>query len=201
MGCGASATSREDCSWLNNELAYQFLEPTLQFIILTNIGLHYTAKRRALDWLKNVEKATSKSNVQSIIEFRDSFGRDQTCAMLSVIVSGGTLLDLGEQSTWGRVTTLPPDVALEAKQAFYDCGERPLWTERMTYGSCMCKAPASVVNASLRLVLADASGTAIYSGRREGLAMYFARLVRPIWKNKLVRPGCVILIRRDFKLL
>lgn len=35
----------------------------------------------------------------------------------------------------------------------------------------------------------EGSGTAIFSGRREGLAMYFARLVRPFWKAKLTKPG------------
>ncbi|KAJ3551449.1 hypothetical protein NM688_g4699 [Phlebia brevispora] len=36
---------------------------------------------------------------------------------------------------------------------------------------------------------ADAAGTATYSGRREGLALYFARLVRPLWKAKFSKPG------------
>jgi nuclear pore complex protein Nup155 len=27
----------------------------------------------------------------------------------------------------------------------------------------------------------------IYSGRHEGLAFYFARLVRPIWKQRITR--------------
>lgn len=37
------------------------------------------------------------------------------------------------------------------------------------------------------------SGSAIYSGRREGFAMYFARLVRQFWKTKLTRAGFVSL--------
>ena len=34
-------------------------------------------------------------------------------------------------------------------------------------------------------VLAENKGSAIFSGRREGFALYFARLVRPIWKLKV----------------
>ena len=33
--------------------------------------------------------------------------------------------------------------------------------------------------------LAENKGSAIFSGRREGFALYFARLVRPIWKLKV----------------
>ena len=37
----------------------------------------------------------------------------------------------------------------------------------------------------LIIVLAENKGSAIFSGRREGFALYFARLVRPIWKLKV----------------
>ncbi len=60
-----------------------------------------------------------------------------------------------------------PEIAAVAKQAFYDFGERPIWTERVMYGT------------------SENKGLAIFSGRREGFALYFARLVRPIWKAKL----------------
>ncbi|KAJ3750510.1 hypothetical protein DFH05DRAFT_88806 [Lentinula detonsa] len=32
-------------------------------------------------------------------------------------------------------------------------------------------------------------GTAIFGGRREGLALYFSRLVRPLWKAKMIILG------------
>jgi hypothetical protein len=41
---------------------------------------------------------------------------------------------------------------------------------------------------------AASSGSATFSGRREGFALYFARLVRPFWKAKLTRPGYVPLL-------
>ncbi|KAJ8589193.1 hypothetical protein M405DRAFT_862349 [Rhizopogon salebrosus TDB-379] len=72
------------------------------------------------------------------------------------------------------------DIANVAKQAFYDFGERPIWTERVTYGT------------------SDSSGIAIYSGRREGFAMHFARLVRPLWKDKLIKPGSLGLQQSNF---
>lgn len=42
------------------------------------------------------------------------------------------------------------------------------------------------------LSLGEGSGTATFSGRREGLALYFARLVRSIWKAKIVKTGYMV---------
>ncbi|KAF8213123.1 nucleoporin [Mycena galopus ATCC 62051] len=157
---------------VTNELATQFSANPRQFMILTNVGLTFLVKRRALDYLKAViEELQSEGNVQPIIEFRDSFGRDQTCAMLLGLASGNTFLDSTDDSTSGTISMMSPDVAAVAKQAFYDFGERPMWTERVTYGTT------------------DSQGTAIFSGRREGLALYLARLVRPLWKSKLTATG------------
>ncbi|KAK7064289.1 nucleoporin [Favolaschia claudopus] len=157
---------------ITNELATQFSANARQFMILTNVGLTFLVKRRALDYLKAViEELQSEGNVQPIIEFRDSFGRDQTCAMLLGLASGNTFLDSTDDTTSGTISMLNPDLAAVAKQAFYDFGERPMWTERVTYGTT------------------DSQGTAIFSGRREGLALYLARLVRPLWKSKLTTTG------------
>ncbi|TFK30342.1 nucleoporin [Coprinopsis marcescibilis] len=153
-----------------NELATQFNEPAHQFMLLTNAGLTFLIKRRAVEYLKSVlEELQSEGNVQPIIDFRDSFGRDQTCAMLLALASGNTFLNGVEGQTPVTVST---EIAAVAKQAFYDFGERPIWAERAMYGTT-----------------AENKGTAIYSGRREGLALYFARLVRPIWKSKLTTMG------------
>ncbi|GLB36074.1 putative non-repetitive/WGA-negative nucleoporin C-terminal [Lyophyllum shimeji] len=157
-----------------NELATQFGETPCQFMLLTNSGLSYLVKRRAVDFLRAIlEEIQAEGNVQRIVEFRDSFGRDQTCCMLLALACGNTFLDFPDDATsnTGTITTPRPDTSSVAKQAFYDLGERPTWTERVTYGTT------------------DSQGTAIFSGRREGLCLYFARLVRPIWKTKLTKPG------------
>jgi nuclear pore complex protein Nup155 len=156
---------------VTNELAYQFSEPPYQVLVLTNVGLTFLVKRRALDYLRAViEEVHSEGNIQPIIEFRDSFGRDQTCAMLLGLACGNTFLDAADMSPIGKISLVSSDVVTLAKQAFYDFGERPTWTERITYGST------------------ESSGTATFSGRREGFALYFARLVRPVWKVKLTSP-------------
>ncbi|KAF7306859.1 Nucleoporin [Mycena indigotica] len=153
-----------------NELATQFSSRPRQFMILTNVGLTFLVKRRALDYLKAVlEELQSEGNAQPIMEFRDSFGRDQTCAILLGLASGNTFLDSSDEPN--SIGTISPDMAAVAKQVFYDFGERPTWTERVTYGTT------------------DNHGTAAFSGRREGLALYLARLVWPLWKTKLTTVG------------
>ncbi|TBU35136.1 nucleoporin [Dichomitus squalens] len=155
---------------VTNELATQFSEPARQYIILTNGGLHWIAKRRAVDALRDVlEEFSGESNPQPLIQFRDSYGRDQTCAMLLAVASGNTFLDPMEQSPLGSMSRVSPELVTAAKQAFYDFGERPTWAERVTYGT------------------SESSGTATFSGRREGLALYFARLVRPFWKVSITK--------------
>ena len=134
-----------------NELGLQFGEFSQQFMLLTNVGLTFLVKRRALDYLKAVlEEIQTEGNVQPIIEFRDrsvlcklckyypdgpdrSFGRDQTCAMLLSLAAGNMFVATDSSQT-GITGMVNPDLASVAKQAFYDFGERPIWTERVTYG-------------------------------------------------------------------
>ncbi|KAI0735282.1 nucleoporin [Earliella scabrosa] len=167
-----SAPANTPAPLITNELATQLSEPARQYIILNNGGLHWIVKRRAIDALKEViEEFQVEGNAQPLIEFRDSYGRDQTCAMLLAIASGNTFLDPMEQSPVGSMSHVSNDLAAVARQAFYDFGERPTWAERVTYGT------------------SEGSGTATFSGRREGFALYFARLVRPFWKIPITKAG------------
>ena len=126
-----------------------------------------------------------------------SYGRDQTCAMLLAIASGNTFLDPMEQSPVGAMNRVSPELAAVARQAFYDFGERPSWAERVTYGTSEFTL-SSLVKSMLIDIAGEGSGTATFSGRREGLALYFARLVRPFWKVPITKTGCV---RLSFEIL
>lgn len=55
---------------VTNELAYQFSEPTREFMILTNVGLTFLSKRRSLDYLKAVlEEYQLDQNSTPLTEF------------------------------------------------------------------------------------------------------------------------------------
>jgi nuclear pore complex protein Nup155 len=126
--------------------------------------------------------------MESYISWFSSFGRDQTCAMLLAIASGNAFMDIGEQSGLGKAISVSTDLSSAAKQVFYDFGERPMWAER-SYGSSefFKFRILNVFDAYRYLILAGNSGTAIFSGRREGFALYFARLIRPLWKLRIVK--------------
>ena len=103
--------------------------------------------------------------------------------MLLTIASGNSNLVLSESNpsnaaqgqnrfvgTGGRNSTA--SVAEQAQSLFFEGGGRPVSIDRGgTYGGGQ-KGVASDMKI-------------IYSGRHEGLAFYFARLVRPIWKSKI----------------
>ena len=102
--------------------------------------------------------------------------------MLLAIAAGNTFLDVTPKSASTALTlrndlgslginkgpSVQGDLSNTTKQVFYDFWERPMWAERS-------------------YVTTPNSGIAIFPGRREGLAIYFTRLVRPFWKSKLVK--------------
>ena len=63
-----------------------------------------------------------------------SFGRDQMCSMLLALSAGNVFLD-GTMSPSGTVAHASPEIVAIAKQVFYDFAERPVWSERITYGT------------------------------------------------------------------
>lgn len=154
-----------------NELATQFSQPRQEFIIVTNVGISHLVKRRALDYLNDaLEEVHAEGSLQPILDFRESFGRNQTCAMLLALASGNKYLaaERDRSSVYDDVVTLSPEIAALAKQIFYEVGDRPVWVDR----------GMGIDQSSIH-----------FSGRREGLSLYFARLVRPIWRAKVTKTG------------
>lgn len=91
--------------------------------------------------------------------------------MLLALASGNTFLSADRLTTsaFDEIINLSQEMASIARQAFYELGDRPHWIERVFAG--------------------DGHGHVVFSGRREGLAMYMARLVRPIWLTKVTKSG------------
>lgn len=106
--------------------------------------------------------------------------------MLLGLACGNTFFDMPDSAT-SPMNITNVDIATVAKQAFYDFGERPMWAERHVYG--MLAILVVDLCPIQHLLGGDAQGSAIYSGRREGFALYFARIVRPIWKVEMTKPG------------
>lgn len=75
----SSASSNSPVPVVTNELSTQFSEDPRSFMVLTNAGLTFVVKRRALDYLRAaIEDLQKNGTVQPIIECRD------TCVYMSV---------------------------------------------------------------------------------------------------------------------
>jgi nuclear pore complex protein Nup155 len=57
-----------------------------------------------------------------------------------------------------------------ASQAFFERGGKPQWIDRGYGGGGTNDQP---------------QGHVLFSGRREGLALYMARLLRPLWNERI----------------
>lgn len=89
--------------------------------------------------------------------------------MLLGLASNNSFLAPSDDAPTGA---LSPDILNLVKQAFYDLGERPVYPNTSAW------QPQATDNKNI-----------IFSGRKEGFSIYFARLVRPIWKTKIITPG------------
>ena len=74
--CPAPRDPREEvCSThdpvVTNELVYQFTEPTLEFIVMTNVGSSFLAKGRPIDALKIALEEAMDGDAGSIVHFRE----------------------------------------------------------------------------------------------------------------------------------
>ncbi|KDQ20540.1 hypothetical protein BOTBODRAFT_26554 [Botryobasidium botryosum FD-172 SS1] len=172
----------EPLGW--NELTTQFSTPTKQFLVLTNDGLTIYAKRRAVDCLRDLIEAARRGHEGDVISpFFERYGRDQSCTMCLAIACSNSFI-----STFGRsnsaalarsyghrilqngtnfddslsLQAVDEPVAAAAKSIFYELGGKPLLMEGFANENKI-----------------------LHSGRYEALAIYFSRLVRPIWRANI----------------
>ncbi|KAH7104672.1 nucleoporin-domain-containing protein [Auriculariales sp. MPI-PUGE-AT-0066] len=155
------------------ELATQFSEPPRQFLIFTNAGLSFFVKRRAVDQLRHLLEQYD-NDARSAQLYCQSFGRLESAAMLLAVAAGNTFIahegnDLANLDDFSLMA-VSPDMSLNAKLLFYAQGGAPLLKAGAVTGS-------------------QADTQILFSGRRDGFALYFARLVRPIWRALIVRKG------------
>ncbi|KAF8309759.1 nucleoporin-domain-containing protein [Clavulina sp. PMI_390] len=181
-----------------NELANQFSGYTEQFLVMTNDSLSVISKRRAIDTLRELIDAVRRGDDEGIVtQFFEQFGRDQACAMClalacgnSFAISGFTQAPLSSSNAFAKPqmadVAVDEGLALAAKTIFYEFGQQP--------------------------AVYPGTSTVTFSGRHEGLALYFARLIRPIWKSKIttgptnnqssnLSPSVLTIVQKDLQAL
>ncbi|KAI0452033.1 Non-repetitive/WGA-negative nucleoporin C-terminal-domain-containing protein [Xylaria acuta] len=151
-----------------NELAVQFDNPNgSEFAILTNTGVHIMRRRRLIDIFASVIRTASGEEglKMEVSKFQSAYGRVETItAALAVACRQG---DNGQFGA-GRSAIDQPTLD-RAKQVFINYGGSPMLPEQDGQ-------PATVEQVRP-------------SSRHAAITLYLSRLIRSLWKSKVVSVG------------
>lgn len=149
-----------------NELAVQFDQPPPEFAILTNKGIHILRRRRMVDIFATViRKAPGEEGItEEVRRFIHYYGRQETISTALAVACGqGNDLRNGAPRVIDQVTQD------RARSAFIDFGGQP-----------------TVSDTDGQQVSAD---SVKLSYRYHALGLYVTRLVRRLWKAKVIVQG------------
>jgi nuclear pore complex protein Nup155 len=153
-----------------NELAVQFHDVPAQVAILTNSGVHIIQRRRLVDiFVSAIRSGGGDDGLElEIKRFIRQYGRGETTATALAVACGqGNDLIPGDNRI-ARVND--PETLKIARRAFIEYGGRPSLNEN-----------------SVSEGLLHAADNVRPSSRHEGLAIYMARLIRPLWKTPVIK--------------
>ncbi|EKG15569.1 Nucleoporin [Macrophomina phaseolina MS6] len=154
-----------------NELAVQFDQPTSEFAILTNTGVHTIRRRRLVDVFAAAIKAGGGEDglEAEMKNFMRMYGRSETCAT-ALAVACQQASDVTHDY---RVTKLTDQDTLEnARKAFIEYGGKPTYNENLQLDNN-----------------ADRLDNVRPSPRHDGVALYISRLLRSVWKAPILKEG------------
>ncbi|OIW28638.1 nucleoporin-domain-containing protein [Coniochaeta ligniaria NRRL 30616] len=146
-----------------NELAVQFDDVPSDFAILTNTGVHVVGRRRLVDiFAAAINRANGDENLErETRKFISRYGRVET-------ISAALAVACGQGSDLRTGTSRAVDQATQdrARTAFIDFGGQPTLSE--TDGT-------QITTESVKL-----------SSRHDALSLYLTRLIRTLWKSRVV---------------
>ncbi|CAK4033394.1 related to non-repetitive nucleoporin [Lecanosticta acicola] len=164
-----------DPTGFGNELAAQYDTAASEFAIVTTTGVQTIRRRRLVDIFAGMMKYGSSDDEGlegDIKKFIRIYGRAETAAT-ALAVACGQGMDVAE-SRVANVTD--PEVLEKARRAFIEHGGKPDYNTNAVVGNN--GDPVQNVRAS---------------PRHDGMALYISRLVRSIWKVRIIkdsaRPG------------
>lgn len=150
-----------------NELATQFDEPSAEIAIVTTSAIHLIRRRRLVDMFAAMMKYRSADDglEGEIKRFISKYGRDEMAAT-ALAVACGQGLDVGSDSRLTSITD--PEVREGARKAFTEYGGDPEYNQNAFSNNA---SPADNVRPSPRC---------------NGMALYMSRLVRSIWRERII---------------
>ncbi|RDA83830.1 hypothetical protein CP532_5137 [Ophiocordyceps camponoti-leonardi (nom. inval.)] len=149
-----------------NELAVQFDEPPCEFAVLTNTGVHVIRRRRLVDTFAAAIRDSPGDEALDAVTRRliQLYGRVETVSTALAVACGH-----GGDAKLGTARAIDQATQDRARGLFVDFGGQPTITE--TDGSAL-------TTESVRP-----------SSRHDALALYLSRLVRKLWKARVISVG------------
>jgi nuclear pore complex protein Nup155 len=165
----------QDPTGFGNELAVQFDKPASEFALVTSSGIQTIRRKRLVDVFAAMMRYGSSSDEGlegDVKRFVRTYGRAETCAT-ALAVACGKGIDIADN----RVASISdPDVLEKARKVFIEHGGSPDFNTN------------SVVDGGANLV-----ESVTPSPRHDGIALYISRLIRSIWRSKIItdnlKPG------------
>ncbi|KAJ1822654.1 hypothetical protein LPJ56_000641 [Coemansia sp. RSA 2599] len=155
-----------------NDMVTAASMPTRTFAVLTNVGVTILEKQRPVDMLRALITRPALQEAQ-LKEFVNLYGLDETCAMCY------TILCASEYSQ----AALGMQVANAARRILFEYGGVPHFVETPAFGTALAAdASAGAVGNAGSGISASSERIAL-SGRHNGLGIYLARTLQPIWSQ------------------
>lgn len=150
-----------------NELAVQFDQQASEFAIMTTTGIHIVRRRRLVDIFSSVIRSAAgeESLEQEMRRFTSLYGRPETISAALAVACGQ-----GNDTRAGTPRVIDQVTEDRAKAAFIAYGGQPSVTE--TDGAQVNRADGVKL-----------------SYRYDGMALYITRLVRSLWKSRVIIQG------------
>ncbi|KAI9152112.1 Nucleoporin NUP170 [Paramyrothecium foliicola] len=147
-----------------NELAVQFDDPSSEFAVLTNTGIHVIRRRRLVDIFASAIRGAAGDEGYDLLCRRliQLYGRVETVSTALAVACGH-----GGDAAPGTARAVDQATEDRARAVFVDFGGQPTLTETDN---------RAFTTDSVKL-----------SSRHDALAMYLARLVRKLWKVPVIR--------------
>lgn len=148
-----------------NELAVQFDVPASDIAVLTAVGIQTFRRRRIVDaFASALQHAGVEGGVEEVIKkFINDYGRSETCATALAVACGQ-----GTEVSIDRVVSVTESAVVDqARRVFIEHGGKAEVDENGLFEHAIENVRPS--------------------SRAQGLGYYLTRLVRPVWRSKIMK--------------
>ncbi|KAJ3221178.1 hypothetical protein HK099_003709 [Clydaea vesicula] len=162
-----------------NELELQLLTNPRKFVILGYTGVNILNKRRPIDILQQLILDSNNQFTPKLVDFINSYGSEQTCAMFLTIACGHpsvSSISLAAAGTPRQIISSSATLINSARKFFFELNTKPNLNQRMNN-------PFDNSNRGNP----DGSAAPNFSSRHLGLVLYLSRLLKQLWNSNVIK--------------